>query len=161
MLKRWTTSGAITTEISNKLNEWLTQGLHDWDISRDAPYFGFEIPEEKNKYFYVWMDAPIGYMAAFKHLCDKNETLNFDDYWNKKSELEVHHFIGKDIINFHCLFWPAMLEGAGFRKPNKIVVHGYLTINGEKMSKSRGTFINVKNLFKTLKSGIFTILFCN
>ncbi len=144
MLKTWTTSGTLSKTIANKLNEWLDQGLHDWDISRDAPYFGFEIPGEKGKYFYVWLDAPIGYMASFKHLCNKNRQLNFDEYWQPNSTCEVHHFIGKDIINFHCLFWPAMLTGAGYRTPTKVQTHGYLTINGEKMSKSRGTFIRVR-----------------
>ena len=144
MLKTWTRSGTLSKEIANKLNEWLEQGLQDWDISRDAPYFGFEIPEETGKYFYVWLDAPIGYMASFKYLCDRHEHLDFEEYWKKDSSCEVHHFIGKDIINFHCLFWPAMLTGAGFRTPTKVQTHGYLTINGEKMSKSRGTFINAR-----------------
>lgn len=143
-LKEWTRSGTIKEEIANKLAEWLNSGLQDWDISRDAPYFGFEIPDAPGKYFYVWLDAPIGYMAAFKNLCDRTEGLDFDEYWNKDSQCEVHHFIGKDIVNFHCLFWPAMLHGSNYRTPTKVSVHGYLTINGEKMSKSRGTFITAR-----------------
>ncbi|PVZ64341.1 methionine--tRNA ligase [Pelagibaculum spongiae] len=144
MLKDWTRSGSISDEIANKMSEWLDSGLQDWDISRDAPYFGFEIPGEPGKYFYVWLDAPIGYMASFKNLCEKRDDLNFDEYWKEGSDCEVHHFIGKDIINFHCLFWPAMLEGAGYRKPNSVNVHGYLTLNGEKLSKSRGNFISAR-----------------
>ncbi len=143
-LKQWTRSGTIKDEIANKLAEWLDSGLQDWDISRDAPYFGFEIPGEPGKYFYVWLDAPIGYMAAFKNLCDRTEGLDFDEYWKADSDCEVHHFIGKDIVNFHCLFWPAMLHGSNYRTPTKVSVHGYLTINGEKMSKSRGTFITAR-----------------
>lgn len=150
MLKTWTRNGSISKEITNKLSEWLDQGLQDWDISRDAPYFGFEIPGEKEKYFYVWLDAPIGYMASFKYLCDRNEHLSFEEYWKKGSTCEVHHFIGKDIINFHCLFWPAMLTGANYRTPTKVQTHGYLTINGEKMSKSRGTFINARTYLEHL-----------
>ena len=140
-LKDWTRSGTISDEIANKLAEWLDSGLQDWDISRDAPYFGFEIPGETGKYFYVWLDAPIGYMAAFENLCARRDDLDFDDYWKQGSDCEVHHFIGKDIVNFHCLFWPAMLFGAEYRTPTSVNVHGYLTVNGEKMSKSRGTFI--------------------
>ncbi|MCK5893070.1 MAG: methionine--tRNA ligase [Endozoicomonadaceae bacterium] len=143
-LKEWTRSGTIQKEITNKLTEWLDAGLQDWDISRDAPYFGFEIPDAPGKYFYVWLDAPIGYMASFKNLCDRRDDLDFDEYWHKDSDCEVHHFIGKDIVNFHCLFWPAMLTGADYRTPTKVSVHGYLTINGEKMSKSRGTFITAR-----------------
>ena len=143
-LKEWTRSGTISDEIANKLAEWLDSGLQDWDISRDAPYFGFEIPGEPGKYFYVWLDAPIGYMAAFKELCNRRDDLSFDDYWKKDSDCEVHHFIGKDIVNFHCLFWPAMLHGTDYRTPTSVSVHGYLTINGAKMSKSRGTFITAR-----------------
>ena len=143
-LKEWTRSGTISDEIANKLAEWLDTGLQDWDISRDAPYFGFEIPGEPGKYFYVWLDAPIGYMAAFKELCDRNDDLDFNEYWKKDSDCEVHHFIGKDIVNFHCLFWPAMLHGSDYRTPTSVSVHGYLTVNGEKMSKSRGTFITAR-----------------
>ena len=143
-LKEWTRSGTISDEIANKLAEWLDAGLQDWDISRDAPYFGFEIPGEPGKYFYVWLDAPIGYMASFENLCQQRDDLNFDDYWKKDSDCEVHHFIGKDIVNFHCLFWPAMLKGSDYRTPTSVNVHGYLTVNGEKMSKSRGTFITAR-----------------
>ncbi|MEN2393317.1 methionine--tRNA ligase [Pseudomonas halotolerans] len=144
MLQTWTRSGTLHDAVANKLAEWLDSGLQEWDISRDAPYFGFEIPGEPGKYFYVWLDAPIGYMASFKNLCDRTPELDFDAFWGKDSTAEVYHFIGKDIVNFHALFWPAMLEGAGFRKPTGINVHGYLTVNGQKMSKSRGTFIKAR-----------------
>ncbi|WP_030142520.1 methionine--tRNA ligase [Pseudomonas fluorescens] len=144
MLQTWTRSGTLQDAVANKLAEWLDSGLQEWDISRDAPYFGFEIPGEPGKYFYVWLDAPIGYMASFKNLCDRTPELDFDAFWAKDSTAEVYHFIGKDIVNFHALFWPAMLEGAGFRKPTGINVHGYLTVNGQKMSKSRGTFIKAR-----------------
>ncbi|GGA95290.1 methionine--tRNA ligase [Agarivorans gilvus] len=144
MLKQWTISGSLQEEMSNKLNEWFEQGLQQWDISRDAPYFGFKIPNTEDKYFYVWLDAPIGYMGSFKNLCDKHDDLEFSDYWSKDSDAEVYHFIGKDIIYFHSLFWPAMLEGAGFRKPSSVYAHGYVTVNGAKMSKSRGTFIKAR-----------------
>ncbi|WP_426427122.1 methionine--tRNA ligase [Pseudomonas palmensis] len=144
MLQQWTRSGTLQDAVANKLAEWLDSGLQEWDISRDAPYFGFEIPGEPGKYFYVWLDAPIGYMASFKNLCDRTPELDFDAYWKKDSSAELYHFIGKDIVNFHALFWPAMLEGAGYRKPTAINVHGYLTVNGQKMSKSRGTFIKAR-----------------
>ncbi len=124
MLKEWTRSGSLQTETANKMQEWFESGLHQWDISRDAPYFGFEIPGETNKFFYVWLDAPIGYMGSFKNLCNKRDDLNFDEYWKKDSTTELYHFIGKDIVYFHSLFWPAMLEGAGYRKPNNVFVHG-------------------------------------
>ncbi len=144
LLKTWTTTeGHLQPEVSNKLAEWLESGLQDWDISRDAPYFGFEIPHAPGKYFYVWLDAPVGYMASFKNLCDKQD-LDFDEYWAKDSKTELYHFIGKDIIYFHALFWPAMLEGANFRPPSAVFAHGFLTVNGEKMSKSRGTFIKAR-----------------
>lgn len=144
MLKEWTTTeGHLQSEVSNKLAEWLEGGLHEWDISRDAPYFGFEIPDAPGKYFYVWLDAPIGYMASFKNLCAKQD-LDFDEFWSKDSKAELYHFIGKDIIYFHALFWPAMLSGAGFRTPSAVFAHGFLTVNGEKMSKSRGTFIKAR-----------------
>jgi len=143
MLKEWTKSGSLQPEVSNKLNEWFTDGLQAWDISRDAPYFGFQIPDTENKYFYVWLDAPIGYMASFKNLCDK-QGLNFDEFWAEDSEAELYHFIGKDIIYFHALFWPAMLTGGKFRKPTSIFAHGFLTVDGQKMSKSRGTFITAR-----------------
>ena len=141
-LKEWTRSGTLQDQVVNKLAEWLNAGLQDWDISRDAPYFGFEIPGEPGKYFYVWLDAPIGYMASFKNYCDAHEDLEFDDFWKPGSDCEVHHFIGKDIINFHALFWPAMLDTAGFRTPTRLHVHGFVTLDSLKMSKSRGTFIN-------------------
>jgi methionyl-tRNA synthetase len=141
MLQDWLQSGAVQPEIANKLKEWFEEGMHQWDISRDAPYFGFEIPNAPGKFFYVWVDAPVGYMASFKNLCDKTNGLNFDEYWDKDSDAELYHFIGKDITYFHCLFWPAMLEGAGFRKPTGVNVHGFVTVNGAKMSKSKGTFI--------------------
>ena len=150
MLKTWNRSGALQTEVANKMQEWFEAGLQQWDISRDAPYFGFKIPNTEDKYFYVWLDAPIGYMASFKNLCGKKNGLNFDDFWNKDSSAELYHFIGKDIMYFHSLFWPAMLEGANFRKPSNIFVHGYVTVNGEKMSKSRGTFIQAATYLKHL-----------
>ena len=140
MLEEWTRSGALQYEMANKLAEWFESGLQQWDISRDAPYFGFEIPNAPGKYFYVWLDAPIGYMGSFKNLCDK-QGINFDEFWQLDSEAELYHFIGKDIIYFHSLFWPAMLEGAGFRKPTAVHAHGFVTVNGAKMSKSKGTFI--------------------
>jgi methionyl-tRNA synthetase len=140
MLQDWTRSGVLVPAVANKLAEWLEGGLQEWDISRDAPYFGFEIPGEPGKYFYVWLDAPIGYMASFEKLCSE-KGLDFGHYWHKDSPAELWHFIGKDIINFHALFWPAMLETADFRKPTQISVNGFLTVNGQKMSKSRGTFI--------------------
>ncbi|MCV6638494.1 methionine--tRNA ligase [Candidatus Albibeggiatoa sp. nov. NOAA] len=143
MLKEWTKSGSLQPEVSNKLGEWFTDGLQAWDISRDAPYFGFQIPDTENKYFYVWLDAPIGYMASFKNLCDQ-KGLNFDEFWAEDSEAELYHFIGKDIIYFHALFWPAMLTGGKFRKPTSIFAHGFLTVDGYKMSKSRGTFITAR-----------------
>ncbi|MDT4289071.1 methionine--tRNA ligase [Methylomonas sp. MO1] len=143
MLRDWTTAGHLQPEVSNKMAEWLENGLQQWDISRDAPYFGFEIPDAPGKYFYVWLDAPIGYMASFKHFCDR-QGLDFDSFWQKDSTAELYHFIGKDIIYFHALFWPAMLHGADFRTPSAIFAHGFLTVNGEKMSKSRGTFIKAR-----------------
>lgn len=148
-LKNWTRSGTLQEEVANKLAEWLDSGLQEWDISRDAPYFGFEIPDAPNKYFYVWLDAPIGYMASFKNLCDKKD-LNFDEYWAKDSRAELYHFIGKDIINFHALFWPAMLSTAGYRTPTAVNAHGFVTVNGAKMSKSRGTFIKARTFLNHL-----------
>ena len=141
MLKGWTRSGTVQPEVANKLAEWLDEGLKPWDISRDAPYFGFLIPGTQDKYFYVWMDAPVGYMASFKNLADTRDDLEFDAFWAAGADTELHHFIGKDIINFHTLFWPAMLEAAGFRKPTRVHTHGFLTVEGAKMSKSKGTFI--------------------
>ncbi|MCD5987834.1 MULTISPECIES: methionine--tRNA ligase [Pseudomonas] len=150
MLKSWTRSGTLQDAVANKIAEWLDAGLQQWDISRDAPYFGFEIPDEPGKYFYVWLDAPVGYMASFKNLCARRPDLDFDAFWTKDSTTELYHFIGKDIVNFHALFWPAMLEGAGLRKPTGINVHGYLTVNGQKMSKSRGTFIKARTYLDQL-----------
>ncbi len=140
MLKEWFAAGHVQTEIANKMHEWLDEGLQDWDISRNAPYWGFEIPDAPGKYFYVWLDAPIGYMASFKNWCDAND-VDFDHYWRVDSPAELHHFIGKDIARFHTMFWPAMLHGAGFRRPTAVYCHGFLTVDGQKMSKSRGTFI--------------------
>jgi len=139
-LKKWMASGALQPEILNKLQEWFTDGLRDWDISRDEPYFGFRIPGTKDKYFYVWVDAPVGYMASFKELCER-KGLDFDAWWRPDSSAEVYHFIGKDIVYFHTLFWPAMLMGADLRTPTAVYAHGFLTVDGAKMSKSRGTFI--------------------
>lgn len=143
-------SGAIQEEMANKMQEWFESGLQQWDITRDAPYFGFEIPGAPGKYFYVWLDAPIGYMASFKNLCNKRGDIDFDSYWKADSDAELYHFIGKDIAYFHCLFWPSMLEGAGFRKPTKVNVHGYVTVNGAKMSKSKGTFIKASTYLSHL-----------
>ncbi|TCS41971.1 methionine--tRNA ligase [Reinekea marinisedimentorum] len=150
MLQEWTRSGTLQTSVANKLAEWLDSGLQAWDISRDAPYFGFEIPGAPGKYFYVWLDAPIGYMASFQNLCARTEGLEFDDYWAKDADAELYHFIGKDIINFHALFWPAMLTSAEFKTPDGVFAHGYITVNGEKMSKSRGTFIMASTYLKHL-----------
>ncbi|RRZ94588.1 methionine--tRNA ligase [Erwinia sp. 198] len=150
MLQAWTRSGALQEQVANKMQEWFESGLQQWDISRDAPYFGFEIPGAPGKYFYVWLDAPIGYMGSFKNLCDKRGDIDFDAFWQKDSEAELYHFIGKDIVYFHSLFWPAMLEGSNFRKPNNLFVHGYVTVNGAKMSKSRGTFIKASTWLQHL-----------
>jgi methionyl-tRNA synthetase len=144
LLKEWTAGGRLQKEVANKLGEWFEAGLQEWDISRDAPYFGFEIPDQPGKFFYVWLDAPIGYMASFQHLCDRTPGLEFDDFWAADSRAEVYHFIGKDIIYFHALFWPAMLHGADFRTPSAVYAHGFLTVDGQKMSKSRGTFIKAR-----------------
>lgn len=149
MLKEWTTSGRVQSGIQKKLNEWFEVGLRDWDISRDAPYFGFEIPDHRDKYFYVWLDAPIGYMASFKNYCER-EGLDFDNYWKKNSTTELHHFIGKDIAYFHTLFWPALLHSANLRHPTRVHCHGFLTVNGMKMSKSRGTFIKAQTYLEHL-----------
>ncbi|HEY8117639.1 MAG TPA: methionine--tRNA ligase [Methylophilaceae bacterium] len=150
-LKAWTRSGTLQPEAANKMGEWFGAGLSDWDISRDAPYFGFEIPDAPGKYFYVWLDAPIGYMASFKNLCEK-QGLDFDEYWKQDSTTELYHFIGKDILYFHALFWPATLEYSGYRKPTSIFAHGFLTVNGEKMSKSRGTFITARSYLEHIKN---------
>ncbi|MRX27134.1 methionine--tRNA ligase [Kangiella sp. HZ709] len=149
-LREWLSSdGHVQSEVQNKMNEWLDD-LRQWDISRDAPYFGWEIPGEEGKYFYVWLDAPIGYMASFKNLCDKTDGLNFDDYWQQGSDAEIYHFIGKDIIYFHTLFWPSVLKGAGYRTPTAVWAHGFVTVNGQKMSKSKGTFIKAKTYLEHL-----------
>ena len=148
-LKNWTKAGHLQEQVSNKLEEWFEQGLQQWDISRDKPYFGFKIPETEDKYFYVWLDAPIGYMASFKKLCDNSE-LNFDDFFGKDSDTELYHFIGKDIVYFHALFWPATLMGSDFRTPDAVFAHGFLSVNGQKMSKSRGTFINARTYLENL-----------
>ncbi|MGI9325712.1 MAG: methionine--tRNA ligase [Pseudomonadales bacterium] len=150
MLKGWTSGGAVQKEVANKLAEWLDAGLKPWDISRDAPYFGFKIPGTDDKYFYVWMDAPIGYMASLKHYLADHNDLSFDDFWQADNNSEVHHFIGKDIVNFHALFWPAVLDGAGFRKPTRIHTHGFISVDGAKMSKSRGTFVNASTYLEHL-----------
>ena len=149
-LRAWSRGGNVSDAVANKLDEWFTSGLHNWDISRDAPYFGFEIPDAPNKYFYVWLDAPIGYMASFKHLCEQRKDLNFDEFWKADSTTELHHFIGKDIMYFHTLFWPAMLHGANYRLPTAVHTHGFLTVNGQKMSKSRGTFIKASTYLEHL-----------
>lgn len=150
MLRAWTQAGHLQPEIARKLGEWFEAGLRDWDISRDAPYWGFEIPDQPGKFFYVWLDAPIGYMASSKQLCER-EGLDFDAYWSAQAEAELYHFIGKDIAYFHTLFWPAMLAGAGFRTPTAVFCHGFLTVNGEKMSKSRGTFIKARTYLEHLE----------
>ncbi len=154
-LRDWTRSGTLQAEAANKMTEWVGEAgenkLIDWDISRDAPYFGFEIPGAPDKYFYVWLDAPIGYMASFKNLCAKNN-LDFGEYWKKGSSTELYHFIGKDILYFHALFWPATLEHSGYRTPTGVFAHGFLTINGEKMSKSRGTFITARSYLEHVKN---------
>ncbi len=147
-LRTWIAAGHVRPEIHNKLKEWFEQGIRDWDISRDAPYFGFKIPGTSDKYFYVWLDAPIGYIATTKNWCAK-ENRNFDEIW-RKDIFEIHHFIGKDILYFHTLFWPAMLMVAGFSTPKAVHVHGFLTINGQKMSKSRGTFIKASDYLRML-----------
>jgi len=154
MLREWTRSGTLHEAVANKLDEWFEAGLKDWDVSRDAPYFGFEIPGAPGKYFYVWLDAPIGYMASFANLCARTG-LDFDEYWRPGGDTELHHFIGKDILYFHSLFWPATLEGAGFRKPTGVHVHGFLTVNGQKMSKSRGTFITAQRYLEHLPPEYF------
>ncbi len=149
MLKSWIDSGALQPQIANKLREWTDAGLQEWDISRDAPYFGFEIPDAPGKYFYVWLDAPIGYLASFQIYCER-ENIDFERYWQPDSSAELYHFIGKDIINFHGLFWPAVLTSAGLRTPTAIYAHGFLTVNGTKMSKSRGTFIKASTYLEHL-----------
>jgi methionyl-tRNA synthetase len=153
-LRQWTRSGTLQAAVANKLDEWFATGLRDWDVSRDAPYFGIEIPDAPGKYFYVWLDAPVGYMSSFENLA-RRKGLSFDDYWAPESGAELWHFIGKDIIYFHTLFWPATLEGAGFRKPTAVHAHGFLTVNGEKMSKSRGTFLTAGRYLEVLPPDYF------
>lgn len=144
MLRAWMKKADLHQNITSKLEEWFEAGLRDWDISRDEPYFGFLIPGTTDKYFYVWLDAPIGYLASFMHYCNHHDGFDFEEYWKPDSKNEVYHFIGKDIVYFHTLFWPAVLSGSGFRLPTSVFAHGFLTINGKKMSKSRGTFINAR-----------------
>lgn len=143
LLKEWTRNGHLQVEVANKLDEWFAAGLKQWDISRDAPYFGFAIPGTIDKYFYVWLDAPIGYMASFKKYCAAHN-VSFDEYWHNDSTTELYHFVGKDIVYFHALFWPAILAGSDHRLPTAVFTHGFLTVNGQKMSKSRGTFIEAR-----------------
>jgi len=149
-LREWMQGATLDKNVLAKLEEWFSAGLRDWDISRDAPYFGFRIPGTEDKYFYVWLDAPVGYPASFKHLCERRDDLNFDEYWRPGHDTEVYHFIGKDIMYFHTLFWPAVLKGAGFRTPTSVFAHGFLTVNGKKMSKSRGTFIKARTYLDNL-----------
>jgi methionyl-tRNA synthetase len=150
-LAAWVRSGTVQESVARKLDEWFSQGLKDWDISRDAPYFGFEIPDAPGKYFYVWFDAPIGYLGSFMQLCARTG-LKYDDFLAADSPAELHHFIGKDILYFHTLFWPAVLEGAGLRRPTSVHAHGFVTINGQKMSKSRGTFITARRYLESFKA---------
>ena len=149
-LRAWMKSATLDKNAVAKLDEWFEAGLRDWDISRDAPYFGFRIPRTEDKYFYVWLDAPVGYPASFRNLCDRRDDLDFDEYWRPGHDTEVYHFIGKDIMYFHMLFWPAVLEGSGFRTPTSVYAHGFLTVNGLKMSKSRGTFIKARTYLDNL-----------
>ncbi len=149
LLKEWTRKGHLQTEVANKLDEWFAAGLKQWDISRDAPYFGFSIPGTVDKYFYVWLDAPIGYMASFKKYCDEH-AVSFSEFWDNDSTTELYHFVGKDIVYFHALFWPAILAGSGHRLPTAIFTHGFLTVDGQKMSKSRGTFIEARTYLEHL-----------
>jgi methionyl-tRNA synthetase len=149
LLKEWTREGHLQTEVANKLDEWFAAGLKQWDISRDAPYFGFPIPGTVDKYFYVWLDAPIGYMASFKKYCETHQ-VSFEEFWDKDAQTELYHFVGKDIVYFHALFWPAILAGSGHRLPTAIFTHGFLTVDGQKMSKSRGTFIEARTYLNHL-----------
>lgn len=158
ILQKWYTEGCLQEEVFNKLNEWFTNDLKEWDISRDAPYFGFLIPGTVDKYFYVWLDAPIGYMASFKKYCDLHDK-SFAEFWDKDTKTELYHFVGKDIIYFHALFWPAMLYGSGHRLPTSIFTHGFLTVNGQKMSKSRGTFIEAKKYLEHLEPEVLRYYF--
>ncbi len=152
MLQAWIHSGTLQEQVINKMEEWFKSGLQQWNITRDAPYFGFEVPDAPGKYFYVWLDAPIGYMSTFKNLCNKRHDLNFNEFWHEDTITNLYHFIGKDIIYFHSLFWPAILQGSCFRKPTNLFVHGYVTVNGKKMSKSRGTFIKASTYLSYLEA---------
>ncbi|GMR15072.1 MAG: methionine--tRNA ligase [Gammaproteobacteria bacterium] len=158
-LQDWMSSGRLQPEVVNKLQEWFEDGLRDWDISRDEPYFGFKIPATDNKYFYVWVDAPIGYMSSFKELCQRKK-LDFDDWWKPDTDTEMYNFIGKDIVYFHTLFWPAMLMGAGYRTPTAAYAHGFLTVDGAKMSKSRGTFIMARTYLDHLNPDYLRYYYC-
>ena len=149
-LRAWMTRATLDRNVVAKLEEWFEAGLQDWDISRDAPYFGFRIPGTDDKYFYVWLDAPVGYLASFRNLCERRDDLDFDEYFKEDSDCELYHFIGKDIMYFHTLFWPAVLDGAGIRQPTSVFCHGFLTVNGHKMSKSRGTFIKARTYLDNL-----------
>ncbi|WMC19646.1 MAG: methionine--tRNA ligase [Enterobacteriaceae bacterium PC38] len=146
-IKKWIISGIVNKQILNKLLEWFKNGIKSWNISRNKPYFGFKIKNKKNKFFYVWFDALIGYISTLKKLCNYNKIKNFDKFWYKKSKIKLYHFIGKDIIYFHSLFWSSILEGSKLRKPTKLFIHGYITINNNKMSKSRKTYIKAKSYF--------------
>ncbi len=158
-LQNWFSERALQPEVVNKMQEWFSDGLRDWDISRDEPYFGFKIPGTQNKYFYVWVDAPIGYMASFKELSERIG-LDFDEWWNPDTDTELYNFVGKDIVYFHTLFWPAMLMGAGFRTPTAVYAHGFLTVDGAKMSKSRGTFIQARTYLDHLDPDYLRYYFC-
>ncbi len=149
-LRQWMSDATLDRNVVAKLEEWFESGLQDWDISRDAPYFGFRIPGTEDKFFYVWLDAPVGYPASFRNLCDRRDDLDFDSYWRPGSDAELYHFIGKDIMYFHTLFWPAVLQGSGFRTPTSVFAHGFLTVDGQKMSKSRGTFIKARTYLDNL-----------
>lgn len=144
MLEAWTQSGHLQKEVTNKLKEWFEAGLQEWDITRDAPYFGFHIPGYEDKYFYVWLDAPIGYLSSMQHYASTHEDFNLQDVIKPDSNIDMFHFVGKDIVYFHALFWPALLAGSQHRTPTAVFTHGFLTVNGQKMSKSRGTFINAR-----------------
>ncbi len=158
-LQNWMSSGRQQPEVVNKMQEWFEDGLRDWDISRDEPYFGFKIPGTDDKYFYVWVDAPIGYMSSFKELCERNK-LDFEDWWKPDTDTEMYNFIGKDIVYFHTLFWPAMLMGAGYRTPTAAFAHGFLTVDGAKMSKSRGTFIMARTYLDHLNPDYLRYYYC-
>jgi methionyl-tRNA synthetase len=158
-LHKWMNAGPMQPEVVNKMDEWFTDGLRDWDVTRDAPYFGWEIPGEPGKFFYVWVDAPIGYISSFKELCEKTG-MEFEEWMKPDSETEMYHFIGKDIMYFHTLFWPAMLMGAGFRTPTAVYAHGFLTVDGTKMSKSRGTFIMARTYLNHLNPDYLRYYFC-